>query len=342
MQSQTGTSRRSVVLGLGLGGLSLTSLGARAQSDDGLLIYNAQHATLTASWVDAFTRATGIKVTVRDGGDSEIANQIVQEGNRSPADIFLTENSPGMVLVDNAGLLAPLEPATLAQVPPEYRPANGHWTGIAARSTLFVYHKVKLSRDRLPKSIMDLAKPEWKGRWGAAPAGPDFQAIVSAILQLKGEAATAEWLKGLKENVVVFRSNSAAMKAANDGVVEGALIYHYYYYGDAAQQKTSSSDKLGLHYFRNQDPGAFVSVSGGGILASSKRQAQAQSFIKWLTGPGGQDILRTGRSFEYAVGVGAASNRNLVPLADLQAPRVEMAKLNTSKTTQLMMDAGLL
>jgi iron(III) transport system substrate-binding protein len=342
MQVRASASRRSVVLGLGAG-LGLASIGARAQSgDSGLLIYNAQHATLTAAWVDAFTRETGIKVTVRDGGDSEIANQIVQEGGRSPADIFLTENSPGMVLVDNAGLLAPLDPATLAQVPPDFRPANGHWTGIAARSTLFVYRKTKLSRDALPKSVMDLAKPEWKGRWGAAPAGPDFQAIVSAVLQLKGEAATADWLKGLKENVVVFRGNAAAMKAANDGVVEAALIYHYYYYGDAAQQKTTSSDKLGLHYFRNQDPGAFVSVSGGGVLASSKRQAQAQTFIKWLTGPGGQDILRNGRSFEYAVGVGAASNRNLVPLADLQAPRVEIAKLNTSKTTQLMMDAGLL
>jgi iron(III) transport system substrate-binding protein len=45
---------------------------------------------------------------------------------------------------------------------------------------------------------MDLAKPEWKGRWAASPSGADFQAIVSAMLALKGEQATLEWLKAMK------------------------------------------------------------------------------------------------------------------------------------------------
>lgn len=331
--------RRSLMLALGL---SAVVLAVPAHSaDDGLLIYNAQHVSLTRAWTEAFTRETGIKVTVRDGGDYEIANQIIQEGAASPADIFLTENSPAMSMVDSKNLFAPLDPATLAQVPAAFRPDNGHWTGIAARSTVFAYRKTKLSRDALPKSIMDLADPVWKGRIGAAPAGPDFQAIVSAVLQLKGEEATAAWLKGLKANLVPFRGNSVAMKATNDGEIEGSVIYHYYYFGDMAKGG-ENSEKLGLHYFRNQDPGAFVSVSGGGILASSKHQAQAQTFMKWLTGKGGQDILRTGSSFEYAVGESAASNRNLVKMADLQAPKVDMAKLNSAKVQQLMQQAGFL
>lgn len=331
---------RRYLLALGLGAAVLPAFAQNADNNS-ILIYNAQHVALTAAWAEAFTRETGIKVVVRNGGDAELANQIVQEGANSPADVFLTENSPAMTLVDNAGLFAPLEAATLAQVPAEFRPDNGRWTGIAARSTVFVYRKTKLPREKLPKSLMDLADPAWKGRFGAAPAGADFQAIVSAVLQLKGEAATSAWLKGLKENVVTFRGNSVAMKATNDGEVEGALIYHYYYFGDMAKTG-ENSEKIGVHYFRNQDPGAFVSVSGGAVLASSKRQAQAQAFMKWLTGKGGQDILRTGRSYEYAVGAGVASNRNLVPLAELQAPKVDMAKLNTSKTTELMLKAGLL
>lgn len=323
-------------------GVAATVLPSFAQSaDNSILIYNAQHVALTAAWAEAFTSDTGIKVVIRNGGDAELANQIVQEGANSPADVFLTENSPAMSLVDNAGLFAPLDPATLAQIPAEFRPGNGRWTGIAARSTVFVYRKTKLPRDKLPKSLLDLADPTWKGRWGAAPAGADFQAIVSAVLQLKGEAATAAWLKGVKENVVTFRGNSNAMKATNDGVVEGAVIYHYYYFGDLAKTG-ENSDKIGVHYFRNQDPGAFVSVSGGGVLASSKRQAQAQTFMKWLTGKGGQEILRSGRSFEYAVGAGMASNRNLIPLAELQAPKIDMSKLNTLKTTELMLQSGLL
>ena len=256
-------------------------------------------------------------------------------------DRFLTENSPAMALVDGAGLLAPLDPATLAQVQPNYRTVHGRWVGIAARSTVFVYKKTKFTPDQLPKSMLDLAKPEWKGRWGAAPAGADFQAIVSALLELKGEAATLAWLKGMKDNVVPFKGNSIAMKAVNAGQVDGALIYHYYHYGDMAKTG-ENSEKTGLHYFRNEDPGAFVSISGGGVLASSKHKPEAQAFIKWITGKGGQDILRTGNSFEYAVGVGAASHRNLVPLVDLQAPKVEPSRLNSKKVSDLMTQAGLL
>ncbi|SFB77957.1 iron(III) transport system substrate-binding protein [Polaromonas sp. OV174] len=308
---------------------------------EGIVIYNAQHASLTKAWAEAFTKETGIKVTLRNGGDTELGNQIVQEGAASPADVFLTENSPAMALVDTAGLFAPLGAATLSQVPANFRPAHGRWTGIAARSTVFVYNKAKLTPAQLPKSLMDLAGPSWKGRWAASPAGADFQAIVSALLELKGEAATAAWLKGMKENAVIYKGNGVVMKAVNAGQVEGGVIYHYYWFGDQAKTGENSNNAA-LHYFRQQDPGAFVSISGGGVLASSKHQAEAQAFVHWLTGKGGQDILKTGDAYEYAVGVGAASNPKLVPLADLQSPKVEPSKLNSKKVSDLMTQAGLL
>src|SRR5829696_10467250 len=95
-------------------------LGATACSSsesDELLIYNAQHESLTKEWVDAFTKETGIKVTYRQGGDTELGNQLVAEGGASPADVFLTENSPAMAAVEKAGLFANLDAGTLDQVP---------------------------------------------------------------------------------------------------------------------------------------------------------------------------------------------------------------------------------
>jgi iron(III) transport system substrate-binding protein len=313
---------------------------AVAQSEP-IVIYNAQHRSLTQAWADGFTGETGIKVTIRNGADSELGNQIVQEGPASPADVFLTENSPAMVLVDSAGLFAPLPADILSQVREQFRPADGRWVGVAARSTVFAYNKNKLTAAQLPKSLLDLADPAWKGRWGASPAGADFQAIVSALLEMKGEATTAAWLKAMKQNAVAFRGNVAALKAVNGGEIEGAVIYHYYYFGDQARTGENTNNTA-LHYFRNRDPGAFVSMSGGGVLVSSKYAAQAQAFLKWVTGKGGQGILRTGDSFEYAVGVGAESNPKLVPLAELEAPTVDPSKLNGKKVIELMMQAGLL
>lgn len=321
--------------------LFLSTQSVAADNSEGIVVYNAQHENLVKSWVDGFTKETGIKVTLRNGDDSELGNQLVQEGSASPADVFLTENSPSMVLVDNANLFAPLDADTLKQVPAEYRPAHGRWIGIAARSTVFVYNPAKLSEQQLPKSLMDLAKPEWKGRWAASPSGADFQAIVSAMLALKGEKATLEWLKAMKANFVAYKGNSTVMKAVNAGQIDGGVIYHYYRFVD--QSKTGENSKnTKLYYFKHQDPGAFVSLSGGGVLASSKHKAQAQAFIKYITGKEGQESLRTNNAFEYAVGVNAASNPKLVPLNDLDAPKVEPSTLNSKKVIELMTQVGLL
>lgn len=321
---------------------ALLSAGQAFAADSvGLVVYNAQHETLTKAWVAGFTEETGIPVTLRNGDDTEMGNQIVQEGAASPADVFLTENSPAMVLVDNAKLFSPVAPATLEQVDAAYRPAHGQWVGIAARSTVFVYNPSKLTEKDLPKSLMDLADPAWKGRWAASPAGADFQAIVAAVLQQKGEAATLQWLKSMKSNFTAYRGNSSVLKAVNAGQVDSGVIYHYYYFVD--QSKTGENSKnTALHYFRHQDPGAFVSISGGGVLASSKHQDEAQAFLKYITGKQGQEILRTGTSFEYAVGKDSGSNPKLVPLKDLDAPKVDASKLDSKKAVELMTQAGLL
>ncbi|AXF77182.1 iron ABC transporter substrate-binding protein [Erwinia tracheiphila] len=330
-------SLKSILLAGLFSGLSWSACAA----DDELVIYNAQHENLVQSWVDGFTRDTGIKVTLRNGSDSELANQLVQEGKASPADVFLTENSPSMVLVDNAGLFAPLESSTLAQVDKAWRPAHGRWIGIAARSTVFAYNPAKLSKDQLPHSIMDLAKPEWKGRWAASPTGADFQAIVSAMLALKGEKETLNWLKAMKTNAIVWKGNSTVLKAINAGQIDGGVIYHYYRFVD--QAKTGENSKnTALYYFGHRDPGAFVSISGGGVLASSKHAKQAQQFLNWITGKSGQQLLKTNTAFEYAVGKNAASNPQLVPLKDLDAPTVEPSSLNNKKVVELMTEAGLL
>ncbi|KQT60716.1 MULTISPECIES: iron ABC transporter substrate-binding protein [unclassified Aureimonas] len=323
-------------------GAALTAFGARAEeSGAGITVYNAQHESLTKAWAEGFTKDTGIPVTLRKGSDSEFGNQLVQEGAASPADVFVTENSPAMALVDKAGLFAPLGQETLAEVPAEFRPADGHWVGVAARSTVFAYDKNRLTEADLPKSIADLADPAWKDRWAASPAGADFQAIVAAMLELKGEAATLDWLKAMKTNAKAYKGNSVAMKAVNAGEIEGAVIYHYYWFGDQAKTGENSRN-VSLHYFRNQDPGAFVSISGAGVLASSQKKADAEAFVKWIAGPKGQEILKTGTSFEYAVGNGAESNPALTPLTALQAPKVVPDKLDNAKVIELMTTAGIL
>ena len=306
-----------------------------------ITVYNAQHEELTQAWADEFTKQTGVSVTLRNGDDSELGNQLVQESTASPADVFLTENSPAMSLVDNAGLFAPVDSATLAQVPKAYRPSSGRWTGIAARSTVFVYNPSLVSESELPSSLLDLAGTKWKGRWAASPSGADFQAIVGALLALKGEKATSAWLASMKENFIAYKGNSTVMKAVNAGQIPAGLVYHYYWFGDQAGTGENSRDTK-LYYFKNKDPGAFLSTSGGGVLKTAKNPVAAQAFLKFITGKAGQVILQAGGSFEYPVASAVAANPALVPLVDLDAPVLDPSKLDSRKVTDLMTAAGLL
>lgn len=312
-----------------------------AASEDTLVIYNAQHEQLTEEWVEVFTEETGIEVVLRNGSDSELGNQLVAEGEDSRADVFLTENSPAMSLVEREGLLAPVGEATLAAVPEQYRPSSGMWTGIAARSTVLVYNPEMLDEADLPASIMDLASPEWAGRWGGAPGGADFQAIVAAMLELEGEEATSGWLDAMASDAEIYRNNIVTMQAVDDGEVPAGIIYHYYWSRDQEGERETSANTA-LHYFGDEDPGAFVSVSGGGVLASSENQDQAQEFLAWLTGPTGQEILGEGYSYEYPVASDVPARDPLPPLTELGSPAVDPSALDGPAVVGLMTDAGLL
>ena len=306
-----------------------------------LTLYNAQHEDLMELMVADFTKATGIKVNMRNGADFELGNQLVQEGAASPADVFVTENSPAMTLVDSKGLFAKVDDATLAQVPAQFAPADKDWVGFAARSTVFVYNPAQVKAADLPASIMELSQPQWKGKLGISPAGADFQAIVSAVLALKGEPATAAWLKGLKANTKVYQGNSAVMKAVNASEVSSGVIYHYYWYKDQAESGANSKNVKQL-FFGNQDPGAFLSISGAGVIKSTKHQAEAQQLVKYLNGAAGQKVLADSKALEYPIGNGAAANPVLKPLSELTPPTVDLATLNGPKVVELMQQAGLL
>jgi len=306
-----------------------------------LTLYNAQHQDLAQAWIDGFAKETGIAVEVRRGGDFELANQILAEGDASPADVFITENSPALSLLSSEGVLAPLDQATLAQVPARFNSGAGDWVGIAARSTVVIYNPSLIAPDQLPKSIIELSGPQWKDRIGIASGGADFQAIASAVYTVNGDAVAEQWLTGLAQNAKVYQNNIAIMKAVNAGEVPAGVIYHYYWYKDRAESGQDSSNTE-LEYFDKKDAGAFVSVSGAGVLKSSQHAAEAQRFVAYMSGVAGQQILADTDALEYTVGDGVPQNPALRPFSELDPPDVDLNTLNGPKIISEMQRVGLL
>jgi iron(III) transport system substrate-binding protein len=284
-----------------------------------ITVYNAQHEQLLEEVAPLFEEETGIEVKLRSGSDLELANQLVQEGEASPADVFLTENSPAMSLVDRAGLFAPVDRETVDLIPRQYVPADQRWIGFLARSTVVVYNTDQLSPDELPDSILDFAKPEWAGRISYSPTGADFQAIVSAVLELEGEEATREWLSGLADNGIEYDGNDVVMESVNSGEVDAGIAYHYYWYRDQ-KESGEHSDNTRLHWFGDQDPGAFVSVSGAGVLASSDKQTNAQKFVNFLASEEGQQAIADSYALEYPLNPDVSLDPPVKPFTELEPP----------------------
>lgn len=306
-----------------------------------LVIYNAQHEQLLDEIVPLFEEETGLDVELRHGKDLEMANQIVAEGEDSPADVFLTENSPAMSIVDNAGLFTEIPEGVRDNIPSDYIPADGTWTGFLARSTVAMYNTDSMTEADMPESILEFAEPQWKDRVGFSPTGADFQAIVSAVLELEGEDATREWLAGLKENGVILQNNLVVMQTVDSGEVDAGIAYHYYWYRDR-EESGSDSDGSALYFFGNQDPGAFLSVSGAGILGSSENKEAAEQFVEWLTAEDAQQAMAESYALEYPLNPAATLNPEVKPFDELEPPSVDMAKLNGPLVTELMTEAGLL
>ena len=334
--------RLSTAVATALSVLALTACGSGSGDDEAsLVVYNAQHEELIDAVAKAFTKKTGIEVQLRNGSDLELGNQLATEGEASPADVFLTENSPAMTLVDGKDLFAKLDQKTLDQIPAQYRPDDGEWTGFAARSTVLVYNTDQVKESQLPDSIMDLAEPAWKDRISFSPTGADFQAIVSAVLATKGEQATEKWLAGLKTNGTVYDGNNVVLESVNSGEKPAGVIYHYYWYRDQ-EESGENSDSSKLHFFGNQDPGAFISVSGAGVLKSSDDAANAQKFVDYLVSKEGQQVIADSYALEYTLNPEVDLGRGVKPLSELEPPDVDVSTLNGPKVVEMMQEAGFL
>ena len=323
--------------------LAASTLGLPAQAADTLTLYSAQHEQLVDGIAQEFTKQTGIDVKVRSGEAPEIASQIMKEGAHSPADVYFTENSPELVLLDERGLLAPIAPATLAAVPGKYSAPDGNWVGVLARESVIAFNPKMIGENKLPASILDLAGPAWKGRVAIAPSDADFLPLVGAVVALKGEPAALAWLEGLKANAQVFDDDEGVVAAVDRGSVATGVINNYYWARLHTEQGAAKTVSR-IHHFTGGDLGGLVNVSGAAVLKTAPHPAAAQKFVAFLVNPTTQaEIGSADVDFEYPLAPGVAPNKLLKPFAALQPPQISLKQVGDDQLAgKLLRQAGLI
>ncbi len=344
-----GASALAMALGLGTvlavgGPLAGGGAASAASSKESITLYSGQHEQTTQMLVNGFEKKTGIKVNIRSDDEDVLADQMVTEGARSPADVFFTENSPPLQFLADKGLLAPIAPSTLAKTPSRFDSPQGKWVGISARVSVLVYNTDLLKASQLPTSAMDLAKPAWKGKLAIAGGETDFQPIVTSIARTYGNAAALKWLKAVKANAGSSHSypdNETLADQVNRGQAAIGIINEYYWYRERSQVGASNMHSA-IAYFAPHDVGYVLDVSGAGILKSSKHKAAAQQFVSYLNSKAGQEIIDHSQSWEYPVASGVQRTGE-TPFAQLQPNSISIAQLGTGAAAiKLLQEAQLL
>jgi iron(III) transport system substrate-binding protein len=340
---------RLVSAGLVTAGVCVALSGCGGSSGSGgegtLVIYSAQHPETTAAIVAAFTKRTGIKVQLKNDDEDVLTAQLEQEGSRSPADVFFTENSNWLQQLDDKGLLAGVDAATLARVPSRDNAANGKWLGVSGRFSVLIYNPSKISASQLPTTALDLADPRYKGKLELAPAETDFWPIISSIIRARGRQAALAWLQGLKANAGSddhTPDNETLVGDINKGDADLGLINHYYFFRIRSETGTGSFHAK-LAWFAPRDPGFVEDISAAGILKSAPHPATAQKFLAFLVSKAGQDVIAHSASFEYPLVSGVAPNPVLPPLSTLKPNPITPAAIGTGiDARDLLRQVGLI
>ena len=309
---------------------------APADADGDFVVYVGRSETLIQPLIDQYIAQTGLEVQVRYAGSAELAAQILEEGNNSPADVFMAQDAGALGAVSKAGFLQTLDADLLNLIAPEYRAADGTWMGVSGRVRVFNYNPQKVTE--LPTSVLDLAGPEWQGRVGIAPTNASFQAFVTAMRLVEGNDVAAQWLAAMKENGVIYEKNSAILEAVETGQVDAGLINHYYWYARGNEVGIENMTSK-LAAFESQDVGNLRNVAGVGIVSEDSR---ARDFVEFLLSETAQQYF-VNETSEYPLIEGVEPIEGLTPLSEIPAPEFDLNDLDAlEETLRLIRDAGLI
>jgi iron(III) transport system substrate-binding protein len=289
-----------------LAALALSSVALPALADE-INVYSHRQPELIQPLIDAFTAETGIAVNVAFV-DKGMAERLVAEGDRSPADLVLTVDIARLQQVIDADVIQPVQSDVLeANIPATLRDEGDMWFGLTARARI-VYASIDRVQPGEVTTYEDLADPKWKGRICTRSGTNDYNvALLAAVITHHGEAAAKTWAEGLKANLARKpdggdRDQVKAIAAGECDIAVGNTYYIGQMLADPDQKAAAEAVRIEFPTFA--DGGTHLNISGVAMTKSAPNKDNALKFMEWLSGDAAQAIYaETNHEFPVKPGV---------------------------------------
>lgn len=305
-----------------------------------LTLYCGRSEDLVAAIVPDIEAATGITLDVRYGSTGELAAQILEEGDNSPAGLYFGQDAGSLGALAKEGRLTELPDSVLDLVEDRFRSPEGLWVGLSGRARVLVYNPENVDVALLPASILDLPSTDVGGDIGWAPTNASFQSFVTALRVTQGEDVAREWLEAMIAiEPITFDGNGPVLEAVGTGELAVGIVNHYYLY----QARKETPDIAAENYFFPEgDIGSMINVAGVGVIANSGQESQALAVVQYLLGEEAQTFFAEETS-EYPLAAGVDAIPELTPLADIETLEIDLSDLDDLEgTVTLLTDLGLI
>tara|TARA_B100000902_G_C27293697_1_gene908688 strand:+ start:1428 stop:2372 length:945 start_codon:yes stop_codon:yes gene_type:complete len=271
-------------------------------------MYSQRHYDVDQKQYDNFEDKTGIKVNVIKANADELIQRIKNEGENSPADLFITVDVGKLWQAADMGLLQEYGDKSLTDgIPESLIDKNGFWIPVTYRSRVLVYSNERVEKSEL-STYEDLANPKWKGRLLVRSSSNSYnQALMSSLVANLGEDATQEWTKSVVSNFArdPKGNDRDQVKAIAAGQGDVAIVNSYYIgllLSSENEEEVNAGNAISV-FFPNQgegERGSHINVSGVALAKNSPNKSNALKLIEYLTSDEAQEIY-VNNTFEYSV-----------------------------------------
>lgn len=288
--------------------------------DREVTVYSGRTENLMEPVFEAFTCQTGIDVAVRWAGSTELALLLDEEGDRTPADVFLSR-SPGPVgFLESRDVLGEVDGDVLALVSDENRSSAGTWIGFSGRKRVAVYNIDAISAAELPQSVFELTDSQWNGRVALPATNGSFIDWFTVFRDQHGNDVATQWLTDMVANGArYYPNNRSIVEAASRGEIDLGLVNHYYNFQEAA---ANDDHRASNHDLGDDDIGSLLIITAASVTAASDNPEEANELIAYLLAEPVQRYF-TDETFEYPLAAGVAVADVLPPLTALEIGTVD-------------------